>query len=98
LPDFTQGVYDAREVTIGRLTEQAEQQDAIGLVGLSLTHTVEEREVDQAGANRTDLIVTMHALGTGIVEADTAPGVPATRVAIDLSGDRRKDHLLGGAR
>jgi uncharacterized protein YbjQ (UPF0145 family) len=98
LPDFTQGVYDAREVTIGRLTEQAKQQDAIGLVGLSLTHTVEEREVDQAGANRTDLIVTMHALGTGIVEADTAPGVPATWVAIDLSGDRRKDHLLGGAR
>ncbi|MFL5929099.1 MAG: heavy metal-binding domain-containing protein [Gaiellaceae bacterium] len=98
LPDFTQGVYDAREVTIGRLTEQAKQHDAIGVVGLSLEHTIEEREVDQQGANRTDLIVTMHALGTGIVEADAAPGLPATRVAIDLSGGRRKDHLLGGER
>jgi uncharacterized protein YbjQ (UPF0145 family) len=98
LADFTQGVYDAREVTIARLTQQAEQHDAIGLVGLSLAHTIEEREIERQGTHRTDLIVTMHALATAIADSGSAAGLPAPRIAIDLSAAPRRDHLLGGTR
>jgi uncharacterized protein YbjQ (UPF0145 family) len=96
LPDFTQGLYDAREATIGRLTAQARERGAEGLVGVSLTYGVEEREVDQGGGARTDLVVTMHVLGTGIAEDAHTNDRPPINVAVDLSRDRRKDHLLGG--
>ncbi len=98
LRDFTRGVYDAREVVIERLTAQARATDATGLVGVSLSHDIREVEIDRGGSARTDLIVTMHALGTGISAAAPAGMLPATRVALDLSRSPRRDHLLGGAR
>lgn len=98
LRDFTQGLYDAREITIGRLTTQAREHHAVGLVALSLVHTVEEREVEQRGMRRTDLIVTMHALATAIAEDAPVGRSLELRVAVDLSNGDTRDHLLGGAR
>jgi uncharacterized protein YbjQ (UPF0145 family) len=97
LRDFTQGLYDAREVTIGRITREARAADAAGLVGVSLSYDVAEVEVDRGGAQRTDLMVTMHALGTGVVADGPVADAPP-RLAVDLSADRRNDHLLGGMR
>jgi uncharacterized protein YbjQ (UPF0145 family) len=97
LKDFTRGVYDAREVVLGRVTAQAEKVQADGLVGVWISYGIQEREVDQRGMNRTDLIVTMHALGTAIVKDEGGAALSPPRLAVDLSVDRDRDHLLGGA-
>jgi len=42
--------------------------------------------------------VTMHALGTAIAPVGAEAAASSTRVAVDFSSDRRKDHVLGGTR
>jgi uncharacterized protein YbjQ (UPF0145 family) len=66
LTDFTQGVYAARESALGRASSQAERLGAGGLVGMTIDHRVEIREVEQNNVTREDLIVTLHVLGTAI--------------------------------
>jgi len=96
LPDFTQGVYDVREATLGRVSDEARRQGAAGMVGVSIVHSVEEREVDAGGTHRTDLIVTMHVLGTSIAERGNAVDDMSPALLIDLSADNHPGHLLGG--
>jgi uncharacterized protein YbjQ (UPF0145 family) len=98
LPDFTQGVYDARETALGRVTTAAQKHGADGVVGVSIEHSVDEREIDQGGRRRTDLIVTMHVLGTAVSVSATAATDLAPRLAIDLSQNRDQVHILGGDR
>lgn len=94
LTDFTRGVYDARETALGRMTAEARQQGAAGVVGVSISHEIEQRE---AGGRR-DLVVTFHVLGTAIGErGDDGRGLEVSP-RIDLSKDTLKPHLLGGAR
>jgi uncharacterized protein YbjQ (UPF0145 family) len=98
LRDFTQGVYDVRETTLGRVSAEARQQGAAGMVGVSIVHSVEEREASSAGSRRTDLVVTMHVLGTSIAERDDA-SAPALSPSLRLDlGDTHPAHLLGGNR
>jgi uncharacterized protein YbjQ (UPF0145 family) len=96
LRDFTQGVYDVREATLGRVSAEARGQGAAGMVGVSIDHSVEEREVDAGGTHRTDLIVTMHVLGTSIIERDVTVSEISPALQIDLSAGRQSLHLLGG--
>jgi len=96
LRDFTQGVYDVREATLGRVSAEARGQGAAGMVGVSIDHSVEEREVDAGGTHRTDLIVTMHVLGTSIIERDVTVSEISPALQIDLSAGRQSPHLLGG--
>jgi len=67
LTDYTQGFYEARANAMRRLERQAHELSAQGIVGVQISQQKEEREVDQGGP-RTDLIVTVHVLGTAIVE------------------------------
>jgi len=97
LRDFTQGVYDVREATLGRVSAEARRQGAAGMVGVSIVHSVEEREVDAGGTHRTDLIVTMHVLGTSIAERGDIVEELSPALRLDLSADRQSAHLLGGA-
>jgi uncharacterized protein YbjQ (UPF0145 family) len=66
LTDFTQGVYEAREMALGRASTQAERLGAGGMVGVSVEHDIHAREVEQNNSRRTDLIITFHVLGTAI--------------------------------
>ena len=68
LRDFTQGLYYAREMAIGRATSDAAALGAHGMVGVSVDEHVGHREVEQNNQERIDLIVTFHVLGTAIVE------------------------------
>jgi uncharacterized protein YbjQ (UPF0145 family) len=68
LTDFTQGVYEARELALGRANDEAWRRGATGLVGLSIEQHVARREVEQTGSKRIDLIVTLHVVGTGIAQ------------------------------
>jgi uncharacterized protein YbjQ (UPF0145 family) len=70
LVDFTQGVYAAREQALEHAQEQAAALGAGGLVGVTIDHGIEVREIDKPGRNREDLIVTFHILGTAIAPSD----------------------------
>ena len=94
LTDFTRGVYDARETALGRMTAEARKQGAAGVVGVSISHEIEQRE---AGGRR-DLVVTFHVLGTAIGERGDDGRELEVSPRIDLSKDTLKPHLLGGAR
>jgi uncharacterized protein YbjQ (UPF0145 family) len=98
LRDFTQGVYDVRETTLGRVTNEARRHGAAGMVGVSIAHSVEEREIDSGGSRRTDLVVTMHVLGTCVGERDPSAPENAPSLTIDLSADTHPSHVLGGTR
>jgi uncharacterized protein YbjQ (UPF0145 family) len=73
LRDFTQGLYYAREMAIGRATSDARALRAAGLVGVSIDQHVGHREVERNDQKRIDLIVTFHVLGTAIVERGDHP-------------------------
>lgn len=68
IPDFTQGVYTARETALGRASAQAQALGAQGLVGVQIDNRIEIREVEQNNTSREDLIVTFHVVGTGIYQ------------------------------
>jgi uncharacterized protein YbjQ (UPF0145 family) len=83
LPDFTQGVYEARENALARATEQAATLGAGGLVGMAIDHRVEIREVEKNERTREDLIVTFHVIGTAIApHGEHRPLEPKTIVRL----------------
>ncbi len=82
LTDYTQGLYEARQRALLRLTRQAHQAGAHGIVGVQIEQHQQEHEVDQNGS-RTDLIVTLHVVGTAIVELKTTEE-PPTYIALSL--------------
>lgn len=97
LPDFTRGVYDARETAVGRMTAEARRQDAAGVVGVTLGHQIEQREAG-GGSGRRDLVVTFHVLGTAIGRRSNDGGKLEISPRLDLSSDTPAAHILGGSR
>jgi len=95
LQDFTRGIYDARETALGRMSAEARQQGAAGVVGVSIVHHIEEREAG-AGSGRKDLVITFHVLGTAIAERSTDGRELEVSPRLDLSRDTPRPHLLGG--
>jgi uncharacterized protein YbjQ (UPF0145 family) len=69
LPEFTQGVYAARESALARAQWQAEQLGAGGMIGMRIEHGIDERETGGESNKRTDLIISFHILGTAIAPA-----------------------------
>jgi len=79
LTDYTQGLYAARELALGRANHMAWRDGATALVGVTLAQHVAVREVDQNNSKREDLVITFHVLGTGIVQpAEHRPLQPQT--------------------
>jgi uncharacterized protein YbjQ (UPF0145 family) len=66
LTDFTQGIYEAREMALGRASTQAQRAGGAGMVGMSIEHDIAVREYERNNSTRKDLIVTFHVLGTAI--------------------------------
>jgi uncharacterized protein YbjQ (UPF0145 family) len=85
LREFTQGVYGAREIAVGRVTEQAARLDASGVIGVRITHGIRQVSLGGSGAYaRNGLMVTFHVIGTAIREdRATIPNAPET--TIDLT-------------
>jgi uncharacterized protein YbjQ (UPF0145 family) len=69
LEDYTNGLYEARDLVLRRVRSDARDVGATGVIALNLEHRYREREVDRNGKS-VDLIITMHALGTGLVAVD----------------------------
>jgi uncharacterized protein YbjQ (UPF0145 family) len=86
MPDFTQGIYDARALAMERLGRQARALEAHGVVGVTLERSQRELERDRGGGtNYTDLIVEMHVLGTAVVEVEHGDAPPATFLDLQLN-------------
>ena len=86
LQDYTQGVQHARKVAMSRVTRDARELEASGLVDLNLEVTQREHEHEGSRSrNQKDMIVTVHALGTAIVEIDQNDGRPAVATALPLN-------------
>jgi uncharacterized protein YbjQ (UPF0145 family) len=81
LPEFTQGVYNARESVVARLTQQAARLDASGVIGVRIAHGIQRTTVGAGTYSRGGLMVTFHAIGTAIREdRATIPYAPETIV------------------
>ena len=90
MPDFTQGLYDARALAMDRLGRQAHALDAHGVVGVSIERSHREIEQDRGGGTRyTDLIIELHVLGTAIGEVERAGAPPPTYLDLQLNHPER---------
>ena len=85
LPDFTRGLYDARSQATQRLSRQGHELGASGVVGVQLEQHAHTHERDPY----TDLIVTIHMLGTAIVELDRRDQPPPVYIALPLDQETR---------
>jgi uncharacterized protein YbjQ (UPF0145 family) len=86
LPDFSQAIYTAREVAFSNINTEAQTLGGHGVIGVSLRQQIQTREVDQGNnSRRIDLIVTMHVLGTAIVEGQGTPVDVHTNLDLSVS-------------
>jgi uncharacterized protein YbjQ (UPF0145 family) len=70
LQDYTQALYQARELGMGRLTREALALGGVGLVGVDMDVVAEPVEVDTGNdSHRTDMMYHFNAMGTVIVPA-----------------------------
>jgi uncharacterized protein YbjQ (UPF0145 family) len=76
LPDFSRGLYDARALAMERVTRDAHALHAHGVVGVVIDRSQREREREINNTTYLDLIISMHVLGTAIVEVADGPSVP----------------------
>jgi uncharacterized protein YbjQ (UPF0145 family) len=90
LVDFTRGVYETRSQTMTRLTRQAHELGAHGVIGVEFEQDHREYERDAGGVSYTDLLLTMHITGTAVVELqrrDDEP--PPVYIGLPLNEERR---------
>jgi len=79
LQDYTQALYQARELGMGRLSHEARALGGVGLVGVDMHVDAEPVEVElNNDRHRTDMMYHFTAMGTVIAPAP----VPATAKAI----------------
>jgi uncharacterized protein YbjQ (UPF0145 family) len=84
LPEFTQGIYGAREAVVARMTAQAARLRASGVIGVRIDHGIQPISLGGGRYERGGLMVNFHAIGTAIREpAGVVP--PAPKMIVDLT-------------
>jgi uncharacterized protein YbjQ (UPF0145 family) len=76
LPVYTQAMYDARELAMGRMQREAEDLKAHGVVGVELT---------EHGHGWGGRIIEFFAVGTAIVRDSSAERLPSPTPVLDLN-------------
>lgn len=66
LVDYTQAVYQARSLAMGRMETEARSEGAVGVVGADVTVVAQPREVEQNNTHRIDMIYHFTAIGTAV--------------------------------
>ena len=86
LADYTQGIQHARRLAVDRAARQAHELQATGMVGVTIDLAQREYERKDANDNEfKDMIVTVHALGTAIVELAGNDEEPPIYVGLDMN-------------
>ena len=89
LSELTEGLYAARQLLMRRVERQGHELAAAGIVGMQIEQSHHEREIDQNGYKRLDLVVTMHAIGTAVAQIDDPDEPPPTYIALGLNEESR---------
>jgi uncharacterized protein YbjQ (UPF0145 family) len=76
LPNFTQALYEARELAMQRMQTEAKELGAEGIVGVSLS------EKSHGWGSH---VIEFFALGTAIVRSDTSEGIEPPVPVLDLN-------------
>jgi len=74
---YTQGIYEAREAVMSRVTAQAARLGASGVVGVRVGHSVQ-------GGAQNGVVISFNAIGTAIRQ-DAANEFPIPKTIIDLT-------------
>jgi uncharacterized protein YbjQ (UPF0145 family) len=82
LPEFTQGLYTAREIALSHVESQARTLGAAGVVGVDFDQHERTIEIDLGGGKRQDLEITLHVLGTAIGAEGSAPASALRRTTL----------------
>jgi uncharacterized protein YbjQ (UPF0145 family) len=77
LPNFTQALYDARELAMQRMQSEAQTLKAKGIVGVDL----QEKSHEGCGSH----MIEFFAIGTAIVATDSAQPINAPATVLDLN-------------
>jgi len=77
MPEYTQGIYQAREAVMSRVNAQAASLGADGVVGVRISHNIH-------GNAQNGLIMSFSAIGTAIRES-AANRFTAPKMTIDLT-------------
>jgi uncharacterized protein YbjQ (UPF0145 family) len=85
LPDYTRGLYDARALAMERLTRGAHELHAHGVVGVDVERSMRGYDREVNNVTYRDLIITMHILGTAIIEVQDPPPPPEKFIALPMS-------------
>jgi uncharacterized protein YbjQ (UPF0145 family) len=81
MTDYTQGIYEAREAVMSRVSAQAARVGASGVVGMRIAHNIH-------GSAQNGLIMSFSAIGTAIRES-SANHFEAPKLTIDLTEGAR---------
>jgi uncharacterized protein YbjQ (UPF0145 family) len=76
MPNFTQALYDARELAMQRMQSEAQELGAEGIVGVTLT------EKSHGWGSH---VIEFFALGTAIVPMEAAVSIEPPITVLDLS-------------
>ena len=77
LPNFTQALYDARELAMQRMQSEAQALNAKGIVGVDL----QEKSHEGWGSH----MIEFFAIGTAIVASDSTPQIQTPATVLDLN-------------
>jgi uncharacterized protein YbjQ (UPF0145 family) len=81
LPDYTQALYDARELAMGRMEQEARTVGGTGVVSVDLDIDAEPHHVEVNKRTRIDMLYHFTAIGTAIAPyASRATGLSITPV------------------
>jgi len=84
-PEYTRGIYAARELALTHITTQAQMVGATGVVGVQIDQQIRAHELRArfSDASASGLLITFHVLGTAIRDGDgrdLAPPEPVVRL------------------
>ena len=75
MANYTQALYDARELALSRMQAEAEREGAIGIVGT---------QVKENSHGWDSHVIEYFAVGTGVVEAKVDHQPPAPQMTLSL--------------
>jgi len=84
LPEYTQGIYQARESVMAQVSSQARRLGATGVVGVRIGHSANRTNVGAGPYQQGGLLVSFNAIGTAIRES-AGNEFTAPKMTIDLT-------------
>ncbi len=66
IEQYTNGFYEARNRAINRMTQEMYEIQADGMVGMNITHNIDEIRYGDSSNSQVDLLINFTALGTAV--------------------------------